>query len=87
MNAVVYALGAIVAALCALLLLRGFARTRTRLLLWSGLCFSGLSASNAVLFVDLILLPNSISLYPWRLALAAASMLLLVYGLIMESER
>ena len=81
----VYLLGALVTALCAVLLLRGYARSRSRLLLWSGLCFIGLTVSNALLFVDLRILPD-VDLYMWRLATAAASMLLLVYGLVFESE-
>jgi len=82
----VYLLGAIVTAIGAILLLRGFARSRSRLLLWSGLCFAGLTLSNALLFVDLALLPAGESLYMWRLSTAAAAMLLLVYGLVFESE-
>jgi hypothetical protein len=35
----VNALGALTVGLCAWLLLRGFARARKPLLLWSGLCF------------------------------------------------
>jgi hypothetical protein len=54
----VYLLGAIVTAMCAVLLLRGFMRSRSRLLLWSGLCFAGLTLSNGLLFVDLVLLPS-----------------------------
>ncbi|MFC4307457.1 DUF5985 family protein [Steroidobacter flavus] len=82
----VYLLGAIVTAMCAMLLLRGFARSRSRLLLWSGLCFAGLTLSNVLLFVDLVLLPSDHSLYMWRLSTAAGAMLLLVYGLVFESE-
>jgi hypothetical protein len=82
----VYLLGAIVTATCAVLLLRGFARSRSRLLLWSGLCFVGLTLSNALLFVDLVLLADDHSLYMWRLSTAAGAMLLLVYGLVFESE-
>lgn len=82
----VYLLGTVVTATCAILLLRGFARSRSRLLLWSGLCFVGLTLSNGLLFVDLVLLPAEQSLYMWRLSTAAAAMLLLVYGLVFESE-
>lgn len=81
----VYLLGAIVTGVCAVLLLRGFARSRSRLLLWSGLCFAGLTLSNALLFVDLGVLPEH-DLYMWRLGTAAGAMLLLVYGLVFESE-
>lgn len=82
----VYLLGAVVTAICSVLLLRGFARSRSRLLLWSGLCFAGLTVSNGLLFVDLVLLPDDPSLYMWRLSTAAAAMLLLLYGLVFESE-
>jgi hypothetical protein len=81
----VYLLGTLVTALCAVLLLRGYARSRSRLLLWSGFCFIGLTISNALLFVDLQVFPE-VDLYMWRLATAAAAMLLLVYGLVFESE-
>lgn len=86
MLAIVNALGTLTAALCAFLLLRAYARVRQRLLLWSGLCFTGLTISNAVLFFDLAIVPAEISLYTWRLAIAAFSMLLLLYGLIFESD-
>jgi hypothetical protein len=85
MLAIVNALGTLTAGLCAFLLLRGYARVRQRLLLWSGLCFVGLAISNAVLLFDLSVVAE-ISLYPWRLAIAAGSMLLLLYGLIFESD-
>jgi len=86
MLAIVNALGTLTVGLCAFLLLRGYARVKQRLLLWSGLCFAGLMVSNAVLFFDLAIVPAEISLYTWRLAIAAGSMLLLLYGLIFESD-
>lgn len=81
----VYLLGAVVTGLSAGLLLRGYARSRSRLLLWSGLCFAGLTLSNALLFLDLRVLLDR-DLYMWRLGTAAGAMLLLVYGLVFESE-
>jgi hypothetical protein len=81
----VYLLGALVTGLSAVLLLRGYARSRSRLLLWSGLCFVGLTVSNALLFVDLRVLLQS-DLYMWRLGTAAAAMMLLICGLVFESE-
>jgi hypothetical protein len=86
MLAIVNALGTLTVGLCAFLLLRAYARVRQRLLLWSGLCFAGLMVSNAVLFVDLAIVSADVSLYTWRLAIAALSMLLLLYGLIFESD-
>jgi Family of unknown function (DUF5985) len=82
----VYLLGVLTCLLCAAMLLRGYLRGRRRLLLWSGLCFSGLTVSNALLFVDLVLLPTGTDLYLLRLSTAAGAMLLLVFGLVWESE-
>ncbi len=82
----VYILGVLTTLLCAVLLLRGYVRGRKRLLLWSGLCFVGLTASNTLLFIDLVVLQSSADLYMLRLSTAAATMLLLVYGLVWESE-
>ncbi len=86
MGPLVYVLGFLVTFLCAVLLLRAFARVGNRLLFWSGVCFAGLAVSNALLVVDLVFLPN-VSLYTWRLAVAAVSMLILVYGLVWEGDQ
>lgn len=86
MAALVYLLGTLVTLLCAALLLRAYSAARTPLLLWSGACFALLTLSNGLLFVDLVLLGSDISLYVWRLGTAVAAMLLLLYGLVFESE-
>jgi hypothetical protein len=86
MAGAVYIVGTLLALCCAILLLRGYARGRQRLLLWSGLCFFGLAISNGLVFVDMIVLPTQSDLYPLRLATAAVAMLLLLYGLIWEGE-
>jgi hypothetical protein len=85
MAAAVYVLGIVVTALCALLLLQGYARVRQKLLLWSGLCFVGLTISNVLLFFDLSVWTET-SIYTWRLSTAAVSMLVLIYGLVWESD-
>ncbi|HZU24491.1 MAG TPA: DUF5985 family protein [Bryobacteraceae bacterium] len=85
MAGAVYILGVLTSLACAILLLRAWGRVRMRLLLWSGLCFAGLSISNLLIFVDLVILPN-VDLYVLRLGTAAVSMLLLLYGLIWDSE-
>lgn len=78
-------LGALTTLACAILLLRGYARTKKKLLLWSGLCFAGLTVSNSLIFMDLVIFPD-IDLYPWRLSTAAISMAILLYGLIWDSQ-
>ena len=85
MTAALYILTCATTLLCATLLLRAFVKVRKRLLLWSGLCFVGLSISNIFVVADLLLFPN-IDLYTYRLGSAAVSMVLILYGLIWESR-
>jgi hypothetical protein len=86
MGPAVYILGALTTLVCAILLTRGYIRSRAKLLLWSALCFFGLTVSNTLIFVDLVLFPDK-DLYLWRLTTAAGAMLVLVYGLIWEGEK
>jgi hypothetical protein len=79
-------LGTLTVALCATLLLRAYVKVRKRLLLWCGLCFAGLTVSNALLIVDLYVVPD-VNLYHQRLVVAAGAMLAMLYGLVFESEQ
>ena len=81
---VVYALCALTSILCAVLLLRGYARTRAALLLWSGLCFMGLFLNNALLMVD-ARIEHDLSVI--RTLPALLGVMVLLYGLIWDSER
>lgn len=85
MGQAVYLLGIITSLLCAFLLLRGYVRSRQRLLFWSGMCFAGLTISNFLVFLDLVIIPQT-NLYRWRLVSAAIAMAFLLYGLIWKSE-
>jgi hypothetical protein len=80
-----YVLCAATSLLCGVLLLRGYLRTRTRMLLWSTLCFFGLFVNNVLLFVDIVILPD-VDLRIVRSGTALVAMLLLVVGLILEGE-
>jgi hypothetical protein len=71
--------------LCAVLQLRAYFDVRRGLLLWSGLCFLGLSVSNLLVVADLEIF-RAADLYTWRLGSAAVAMGLLLYGLIWESQ-
>jgi hypothetical protein len=82
---VVYSLCALTSIVCAALLIQGFLRTRSRLLLWSSLCFVGLVINNLVLVVDRIFVPD-VDLYTVRLFSALVALVLLVYGLIWEAK-
>ena len=85
MAVAVYVLCALTSLACAVLLLRAYARNHARLLLWSGLCFCGLAVNNALLFTDRIVLPE-IDLLLVREFTALVGLLLLLYGLIWETE-
>ena len=82
-----YSLCMLTALLCAVLLLRAYARSRYKLLLWGGLCFLGLTLNNALLVVDKLILPGpEINLFTWRLVAGLAAMLVLLYGIIFDAE-
>lgn len=82
----VYILCAVTSILCAVLLLRGYHATRTRLLFWASLCFVFLALNNVILYFDLVVLPPQIDLFWYRNAAAAAGVLVLVFGLAWESR-
>ena len=85
MAAVIYSLCALTGLTCAILLLRSYQKTGVGLLLWSALCFFGLTASNVFLVLDRIVFPNIDFSIP-RLATALVGLLLLLFGLIWGSE-
>ena len=80
----VYALCALTSLACALLLLRGYGRSRARLLFWSGLCFAGLFLNNAMLIVDW---GTHSDLSVLRSLPALVGLGLLIYGLVWEADR
>jgi hypothetical protein len=81
----IYALCSLTSFAVMLLLLRAFARSRSRLLLWSALSFVALATNNLLLFVDIVLLPD-IDLLPARELSALAAVGLLLYGFIWEID-
>lgn len=85
MAAAIYTLCALTCVVCAGLLLRGYARTRFRLLFWSGLCFSMLALSNLLNMLDRFVF-RDMDLAPLRLATALIAVLLILFGLIWEGE-
>ena len=85
MAALIYSLCALMSLGIAVMLWRSFARTRSRLLYWSAICFSGLSLNNIALVVDKLLLAEG-DLSGLRQALALVSLAALVFGLIYEEE-
>jgi hypothetical protein len=85
MAAVIYGLCALTAALCTYLLLQGYRRGNYRLLLWSGICFAGLTLNNLLLVLDKLVFPE-VDLSVWRTSVALLAMAVLLYGLIWDTE-
>jgi len=85
MAGAIYGLCAATALLCAWLLLQAYRRSRYKLLLWSGLCFVGLTLNNLLLVVDKLVVPSQ-DLSVWRTAAALISLSVLLYGLIWDRE-
>jgi hypothetical protein len=69
---------------CMVLLFRGYAASRVRLLLWSALCFVFLTANNFLLVLDLA--KPDIDFRPYRLVTALLGVCFLLYGFIRETE-
>lgn len=67
------------------MLVRGYMRSRVRLLFWSALCFIGLFFDNVLLYVDDIVVPD-IDLAIWRKLPGLLALVLLLFGLIWESK-
>jgi hypothetical protein len=85
MAAVIYTLCAITSALCAYLLVRSYRDTCSRLLLWSSICFAGLTLNNIALWLDKVVFPGT-DLTIVRTSIGLLAMLVLLYGLIWEEE-
>jgi hypothetical protein len=81
----VYLLCLATSAACAWLLGRSYARTGTRLLLWSSICFTFLAGNNLVLVLDLLVLPD-VDLRLGRLGLSLAAVTALIWGFVWEAE-
>lgn len=82
----VYLLCFLASALCAGLLVRQYRRSSTPVLVWSAACFVLLAASNLLVVIDRLVVPD-VSLRTLRLALTLVAVSVLLYGFIWESER
>lgn len=85
MAVLVYLLCGLTSSCCAVLLLREYRRSRSRLLLWMSLAFIGFSCSNIIVFIDFILVPER-SFGTARALLAWVSSGLLAFGLIWDAD-
>ena len=82
---VVYVLCLATALLCSGLLARGYVQTRHRLLFWASICFLFLGIENAVIIVDLYVVPD-IDIRPLPQSVPLIGVCTLLYGLLWESK-
>jgi hypothetical protein len=85
MHVLIYGLCFVASTACTWLLLRGYRRSLTRLLLWVGLCFAFLSLNCLAVLFDILILPQ----YDFQALRHAASLIavgVLLFGLVWESE-
>jgi hypothetical protein len=85
-GSLVYVLCLATSAVCAGLLIRGYMRSRTRILLWSAICFVLLALNNLLAVIDIVLIPDGIDLRLERIAASLAAVLILLYGFIWEMD-
>lgn len=83
--ATVYILCFATSAVCALLLVRSYVRTRAALLLWSSLCFVFLALNNLFVVIDVLLIPQ-VSFQLPRLAFSICAVSVLLFGFIWDLE-
>jgi hypothetical protein len=85
MAGLIYGLCTLTALLCTWLLLQAWRRSRYKLLLWSGLCFAGLTVNNLLLVADKLIFPD-VDMTICRLIMGLGSLMVLLYGLIWDAE-
>jgi hypothetical protein len=85
MATAVYLLCMLTSGFCAALLFREYRSVKARLLLWSSLSFAAWAFNNALVFIDLVILPTSIDLSLIRALVGLTAISLLLYGLVWEA--
>ena len=81
----IYLLCAAASLVVATMLLRQYLKSRTRLLLWSLICFAGLAVNSILVYVDLVMY-TGVDLSLYRSAAGAAAMAVMLYGLVWETR-
>jgi Family of unknown function (DUF5985) len=85
-SAAVFVLCFLTSAACAWLLVRSYARSKARILMWSAACFVLLAVNNFLVVIDLVVLPTEIDLTVLRNASSLAAVMTLLYGFIWELD-
>jgi Family of unknown function (DUF5985) len=80
----VYCLCFATSLLCMWLLARSWRRSRSGLLFWTALCFLFLTVNNALLVIDLLVVPQA-DLSPYRQATSLLAVGVLLFGFVKEA--
>jgi hypothetical protein len=83
LEVIIYMLCVVTSLLCAYLLVRAYRLGKSRLLVWSALCFALLAVNNLVLAVDVLLLPD-VDLGILQLLTSLAAVMVLLYAFVWE---
>jgi hypothetical protein len=81
----VYLLCLLTSVLCAALLVRSYLKSRTRLLLWSALCFVLLAVNNFFVVLDVLVIPT-ISFIPARQLASLSAIAVLLFGFVWDTD-
>jgi hypothetical protein len=81
----VYLLCLITSIACAALLVRSYARSKARVLLWSAACFVLLAINNLLVVGDILIFPT-VDLSDFRNLSSLAAVATLLYGFIWELD-
>jgi Family of unknown function (DUF5985) len=82
--AAIYVLCFLVSAACAWLLLRAWSTTGAKLLLWTGIGFTGIALNNLILVIDSRVAAD---LSAWRGAPTLLGLIVMIWGLIEERNQ
>lgn len=85
MAAIVYLLCTLSSILCTYLVFRTYRASGARFLLSCTIGFSGLAVANAILFIDLLLVPG-VDMLVYRQLTTFISLLALVWGFVWETR-
>ena len=85
LEVIIYLLCVATSTLCAYLLARAYRRARSKLLVWSSLCFALLAVNNLLLALDVLVLPDNIDLTIPRVLSTLLAVSVMLYGFIWES--
>ncbi len=85
MGELVYSLCALTSAVCAILLVRAWLRSRAKILFWASTCFVGFTINNVLLVLDMLVLRNADLALP-RAVTAFLSVLALDFGLVRSAK-